>query len=247
MTFDQQAFDVRCEWGEHGVSLLAPVSDVVIIVDVLSFSTSVDIAVGRGAVVFPYRGRGDAALAYDRSVGAELAGRRHSGTRYSLAPSSLLKITPGVRIVLPSPNGSTLSLAAGSTSVLAGCLRNARAVAMVARAYGPKIAIVPAGERWSGDHSLRPALEDLIGAGALIDHLPGRRSPEAMAAWAAYREAEPDLDGRLRDCSSGRELIGQGFEADLALAAQLNVSDAVPVLIDGAYVASAGTDRVAGA
>jgi 2-phosphosulfolactate phosphatase len=44
MIFDQQEFDIRCEWGEHGISVLAPISDVIIIIDVLSFSTSVDVA-----------------------------------------------------------------------------------------------------------------------------------------------------------------------------------------------------------
>ena len=53
MTFDQSEFDVRCEWGEHGVHQLAPISDAVIIVDVLSFSTCVAIATGRGAILFP--------------------------------------------------------------------------------------------------------------------------------------------------------------------------------------------------
>lgn len=54
--FDQVEFDVRCEWGLAGVRHLAP-ADVMVIVDVLSFTTSVNIAVARGAVVYPYRWR----------------------------------------------------------------------------------------------------------------------------------------------------------------------------------------------
>ena len=55
MTFTQSEFDIRLEWGEQGVNLLAPVSDLVIIVDVLSFTTSVEIATSRGAIVYPYQ------------------------------------------------------------------------------------------------------------------------------------------------------------------------------------------------
>ena len=32
---DQGEFDIRCEWGLRGVQTLAPISDVVVIVDVL--------------------------------------------------------------------------------------------------------------------------------------------------------------------------------------------------------------------
>jgi len=236
MTFDQQEFDIRCEWGEHGISVLAPISDVMIIIDVLSFSTSVDVAVTQGAMVFPYRWRDDTALAYAVSVGAILADPGRHPTRYSLSPASLTSIPKGTRIVLPSPNGSTLTVAAKPTLVLAGCLINAPAVAAVAHKYGRKIAVIPAGERWKDDGSLRPSCEDLIGAGAIIRHLNGCRSPEALVALAAFRAVESELDHALRQCSSGKELIERGFEPDVMLAAQLNVSACAPLLVNDAYI-----------
>lgn len=48
--YNQSTFDIRCEWGVKGVEQLAPISDVVIIVDILSFSTCVEIATSRGAI-----------------------------------------------------------------------------------------------------------------------------------------------------------------------------------------------------
>ena len=231
MTFDQQEFDIRFEWGEHGVATLAPISDVVIVVDVLSFSTSVEIAVNRGAMVYPFRWRDDRAVDYAASVSAVLAvNRPHSG--YSLSPTSLMDIPNGYRIVLPSPNGATLTLAAKPTPVIAGCLRNARAVALATGRYGRKIAVIAAGERWKDDGSLRPSFEDLIGAGAIINWLAGAKSPEAVAAEAAFRAVEPRLGDVLRQCGSGKELITQGFANDVILASELNVSECVPVLID---------------
>jgi 2-phosphosulfolactate phosphatase len=180
MTFTQAEFDIRLEWGEHGVNLLAPISDVVIIVDVLSFTTSVEIAASRKAIVYPFRGRMEMAQEFARSVGAELAQKR-GDTKYSLSPKSMLQIPEGIKLVLPSPNGSTLTLATGETPTLAGCLRNARAVAQAAKKYGSWIAVIPAGERWP-DGSLRPSFEDLIGAGAIVHFLDGNCSPEASAA-----------------------------------------------------------------
>jgi 2-phosphosulfolactate phosphatase len=236
MIFDQQEFDIRCEWGEHGVAVLAPISDVVIIIDVLSFSTSVEVAVTQGAIVFPYRWRDDTARAYAVSVGATLADPGRHPSRYSLSPASLTAIPRGTRLVLPSPNGATLTLAAKPTPVLAGCLRNAGAVAAVARQYGHKIAVIPAGERWKDDGRLRPAFEDLIGAGAIISHLTGRRSPEALVALAAFRAVESELDTELCQCSSGKELIEWGFATDVMLAAQLDVSACAPLLVNDAYI-----------
>jgi 2-phosphosulfolactate phosphatase len=236
MFFNQQAFNIRCEWGEHGVAVLAPISDVVIIVDVLSFSTSVNLAVGQGAIVFPYRWKDDGAARFAKSFDAELADPKRTKGKLSLSPASLASILPGTRVVLPSPNGATLSLAARPVAVLAGCLRNARAVAMAAMELGKNIAVIPAGERWKEDHSLRPSFEDLIGAGAIITHLAGKRSPEAVSAMAAFQEVEAELTEYISQCSSGKELIERDFFEDVHLAAQLNVSDAVPILLDEAFV-----------
>jgi 2-phosphosulfolactate phosphatase len=137
-------------------------------------------------------------------------------------------------LVLPSPNGSTLSLAAGDSQTMAGCLRNAGAVASKANELGKQISVIAAGERWR-DGLLRPGLEDLLGAGAIIATLNGRLSPEAQLALAAFESAQSTLLDKLFGCSSGKELVGRGFEADVHLAAQLNISKAAPHLIDGAY------------
>ena len=106
--------------------------------------------------------------------------------------------------------------------------------------YGSRIAVIPAGERWS-DGSIRFALEDWIGAGAIVSFLEGEKSPEAAAAAIAFQGVQPRLRSLLQQCGSGRELIDRGFEQDVALAAELNVSEGVPVLLDGAYRLSEGS------
>lgn len=83
MTFDQAEFEIRCEWGEQGIASLAPISDVVIIVDILSLSTCVDIAVSQAATVFPYRWKDGSAVHFAASVGAELAGEKRGGPGFS--------------------------------------------------------------------------------------------------------------------------------------------------------------------
>ena len=229
---------VLAEWGMAGVEALRDRVAVLVIVDVLSFSTAVDVAVSRGAAVYPFpSGDKAAAQAAADRVGAVLAQpRRASGGQFSLSPASLLTLPAGTKLMLPSPNGSRLSAACCDRLVLAGCLRNAAAVARAARemANGGAIAVIPAGECWP-DGSLRPAIEDLLGAGAVIHHLALSCSPEAQVAQDAFRTAGENVAHLIRASVSGRELVDGGFPGDVDLVTEKKVSPCVPVLTGGAY------------
>lgn len=247
----QLPYAVRFDWAADGGRTVAPGADLAVVVDVLSFGTCVSVALDRGAEVFPFPWKDTGAESFAASQRAELAGPRGGGG-LSLSPMSFRGAPSLERVVLPSPNGSALChlLAGEAPLVAAVSLRNAAATADWVADTLPEdavIAVVAAGERWP-DGSLRPAVEDHIGAGAFIAGLlaAGRGgyeaedgkpaySPEALAAAAVFEAAEPRLREMLHGCSSGRELAGAGYGGDVDIAAELDDSDSVALLRDGCF------------
>ena len=227
---------VELEWGSAGVEALGKRTDAIVIVDVLSFSSSVDIAVSHGATVLPCPWRNGDARQYAKDKNALLAGENAQG--YSLQPASLTAMRLGERLVMPSPNGSQLSWqTAHRSSVFAGCLRNANAVAEYLAAKSPTVGIVAAGEKWP-DGSTRFALEDWIGAGAIADALNALDypcTPEAYAAAVAFRAFELEGFVSLHHTASAARLHDRGDNRDVDLAFDLNVSTCVPTLVDHVY------------
>lgn len=227
---------VRLEWGPTGAAAVA--APVTVVVDVLSFTTTLSVAVERGMTVYPFRWKDERATAYAEERDAVLARGRSERTGVSLSPASVRAAEGVERLVLPSPNGSAISfgLAATGVTVVGAALRNATAVARWAHARGEDVAVVAAGERWP-DGSLRPAVEDLWGAGAvvagLVDLGVTDLSPEARVAERAFRAARFPDD--LVACTSGQELVGMGFPQDVAIAAEVDASTVVPVLGGEAY------------
>jgi 2-phosphosulfolactate phosphatase len=224
-------WEVPLAWGPRGFDALAVACDAVIIVDVLSFSTSVDIALMAGATVFPCGDHEEARVLAAAVRGVAAVRRDEPG--FSLSPASLLAISPGTRLVLAAVNGGAVTARAISGRrdllVFVACLRNMEAVATAVRAFAQRPGLAAAGER-RRDGSVRFAQEDWLGVGAGADALQLPLTPRAAAAVDSFREAEGNLEAALLATRSGRELAYRGFARDVHLAAENGVSATVPQL-----------------
>ncbi|WP_336646672.1 2-phosphosulfolactate phosphatase [Microbacterium sp. USHLN186] len=214
--FDQSSYQVRLDWGATGLARLAP-ADIVIVVDVLRFSSTLPDALAAGQQV-------------------------------TLADAMRW-----------STNGAALVHAAAqadaTAEVLVGGIRNAGAVARAVmtvqerRAARTSVSVIAAGEVAAAGE-LRFAVEDQLGAGAVIAALSGlgidHSSPEAAAAAESFRALRRGLRHMLIGSGSGRELVdgvastarmaADGIRpATTAEAAELDAIDAVPVLRDGRF------------
>ena len=160
-----------------------------------------------------------------------------------------------------STNGAAVATAAadaGST-VLLGGIRNASATARAVmtvqerRADRTSVIVIAAGEL-TPEGRLRFAVEDQLGAGAIISALTDlgidHSAPEAAAAAESFRSLRRALRHLLSASGSGRELtegvastermLAAGIRpATTAEAAELDAVDAVPVLRDGVFTAFA--------
>lgn len=238
LDFLQRRARVRLLWGRRGAQAAAAAGDLLVVVDVLSFSTGVVMAAARDVQVVPCA-PGRAAAARAAELGATLAVKREVATppeTASLSPRHLADVAPGTTLVLPSPNGSTCCSLAREhgAPVLVGALVNAAATAAqvreeLARDRSRRVTLLACGERWSpardpgpSDEGMRVALEDHLGAGSIALHLEAAGVPglsaEARAAAALVRGAG-DLAALLEACVSGRELIQRGYPDDVAAAA----------------------------
>jgi len=172
--------------------------------------------------------------------------------RFSTAVST--RVGAGEKVLLDaaahaaSINGAAVAerAAATGTLVLLGCLRNATAVARAVAAEQVRtgartsVNIIAAGEL--GDEGAsRFAVEDLLGAGAVVDALTGigidHTSPEAAAVADSFRGLRGALRHLLTAAGSGQELLERGRREEVLAAAELDAEASVPVLRGDAFVA----------
>jgi 2-phosphosulfolactate phosphatase len=155
-----------------------------------------------------------------------------------------------------SSNGAAVAAAARDAVVLVGGLRNAAATARAIqveqerRQQRTSVAVIAAGEK-AADGTLRFAVEDQLGAGAVIAALTDlgidHTAPDAAVAAEGFRALKGALRHLLTASGSARELeIGVAstarmaesgiVPASVAEAASLDSSEVVPMLRDGLFV-----------
>lgn len=216
--FDQSRYQVRLEWGLDGLARLAP-ADVVIVVDVLRFSTTVTDAVARGDAV-PLDADADAV-----SI---------NGARVARAAAA-----SGALVVLACLRNAS----AVARAVLAEQRRRAGRTSVAVIAAGERVTATAAGGALAGagggTGAVRFCVEDHLGAGAVVNALArvgiDHTSPEAAVAAEAFRGLQGAVRHVLTASGSGQELIARERRDEVLAAAELDAVDAVPVLHDGVF------------
>jgi len=137
--------------------------------------------------------------------------------------------------------------AATGAPVVAGGIRNAAGVAAhvldVQRRRGERtsIAVIAAGESTPDAATLRFAVEDLLGAGAVIAALGDlgidHASPDAAVAGEGFRALHGAVRHLLTASGTGRALADAGRRDAVLEAAARDAASVVPVLRDGVFAA----------
>lgn len=246
---DHDTPHVHLDWAPDGLSHALKHRTIVVIVDVLRFSTAVTTAVAHGFTIYPVS---DPQKAAERAaqLGAELAGKSGQA-EFSISPSTYLRASASgnKHVVLYSPNGAACSEQIGNNdTAYIGCFLNALAVGQlisaVARAQSKDVTMIAAGEQRAvvtGERiTYQPqeaervfAIEDYLGAGAILGHVDLTKSAEAYVCEQAYQSVAGQLLKLVRDSFSGRYLEQHDLLDDVHHAVKVNTYSVVPVIRSG--------------
>ena len=226
-------------WGAEWQNWEANPPDIAVVVDVLTFSTVIDVALAARLKCFVPPVDASSSV----YPGALWTGRREAGG-ISLSPDSMSGLPTGCEVAFQSPNGGACvrSMLGQVLTVAIGCMRNAGAMAdWIGTRERARVALVACGERWP-NRSMRPALEDWLGVGAIAVCLPlSSLSVNACAARVAYLDAENRLDEVLYETRSGQELLERGYPADIKWTQAIDALRAVPIVTRGGAIINGGS------
>jgi len=211
---------------------------VCVVFDVLRATSSMVTALGNGAsgilqvIEIPEaldcRNNDSAVLLAGERDGLRIRGKLTGGVEFELGNSPrefTAEKVHGRKIVMTTTNGTrALRACAGARSILVCAFLNLQATADLLRNENPrKILLVCSGTFEEA------ALEDVLGAGALLELLatPARDrlvSDSGLMTRALYQEAKPDLLKALSASRNAQRLLGRPeLQADVAFCAQRDV------------------------
>ena len=242
---------VKLDWDVEGLQFALEENDIVVIVDVLRFSSTITIAIANGFIIYPMSDN-ERGAKFAASIGAGMSGRLGMA-KYSLSPQSFLKHSDkdNKKVVLYSQNGAACAeLIKENDIAYIGCLLNAKAVGeqvtAIAKEIRHNVSVIAAGEKRARELGGRLeyledeisfkkvfAVEDYLGCGAIISYINLPRSPEAEVCELAFRASKSKLKELLLESFSGRYLVQTKRKEDVEHSSQLNLDNVVPVIRKG--------------
>jgi 2-phosphosulfolactate phosphatase len=215
------------------------VGRAVVVFDVLRATTTMTAALAAGVVEIRIFDSLDDASAASRAFGQPhiLCGERNClpppGFDLGNSPGAFRSdLHAGKTAFMATTNGTRAIVAARSAKLLfAGALVNASAVAQRLIESKLNVSLLCAGT--AGE----PAMEDLLGAGAVIAGL-SRLLPVTLEndvsklALRLFQCSRNDLVSVMKESTGGKNVIDVGLEADIAFAAQLDAMNVVGKISD---------------
>ena len=221
-----------------------------VVIDAIRATTTIVAALAAGCRdCLPYRTpdevRAEAARRPPGTVvtAGERLGVRIEGLDFNNSPSVMTAANVGGRtLLLTTTNGTQAILdARAARTVLIAALPNRRAIARRAAAMGRRVVFVSAGTVGT------VSCEDTLVAGAVIEAIlaepgdaPWHLEDSAQVALAAWRGAAGRLADLFHQTWGGAFIAQLGLEDDLAVCAQVDTMDIVPVVRGDPPVITAG-------
>jgi 2-phosphosulfolactate phosphatase len=227
-------------WGPTGVREAIARNDLVVVVDVLRFSSTVTTAVANGFTIIPLS---DPRKAERLSIDTGMPVSGKTGVaRYSLSPLDYVNPKQVEELILVSSNGGACveEIPGGGTGFI-GCFLNARTLGRVMRGIsereGRNVTVVAAGEvpedQADGPLALRFAIEDYLACGLIFFELKLGLTADATLCMRAYESSKMDYLDLIKRSESGRYLITRGHEYDISHCVQRSIYEIVPVISEG--------------
>ncbi|MCX5675184.1 MAG: 2-phosphosulfolactate phosphatase [Planctomycetota bacterium] len=221
-----------------------------VVIDAIRATTTIVAALAAGCrEVIPYRTPDEVRAEVSRRppgtvvTAGERLGVRIEGLDFNNSPAVMTAANVGGRtLLLTTTNGTQAILdARAARTVLIAALPNRRAIARRAAAMGRRVVFVSAGTVGA------VSCEDTLVAGAVIEAIleepgdaPWHLEDSAQVALAAWRGAAGRLAGIFHQTWGGAFIAQLGLEDDMAVCAQVDTMDVVPVVRGDPPVITAG-------
>ena len=203
--------------------------DVAVMVDVLRASTTITTALDNFKQIIAVKDKEKAvelAEKYDAVLAGERNGAAIEGFDTGNSPVAI-KNFKGKCLVITTTNGTRILEGMNAKSLI-GSFINAKAVAKAASEIAEEhIEIVMAGVKG------RFAIEDFLGAGAIISNLTDYKLDEmALSAYMASQN-EKMIDKAVMDSNSALGLKKLGYNKDINFSIKKDIYDVVPIYKEG--------------